>query len=161
MRLSPSSGPLIEMGDIAAINFKDTVEVGEQKEGGRVINRTRGEVKSEASVTLYLSGYEKLLTALIAIAPVRGAQSLISLVQFTVNIQFTPPSGNGIAGQALGAAASALGVGGGIVERRLKGCRIMGDSLDAKEGTDAQQVEVPLSVLEIARVISGKELVML
>jgi hypothetical protein len=159
VRVSPGAGPLIEIGDIAAIDYNASVEVGEQREGGRVVNRTRGSSKYEASMKLYASGYQKLLTGMIAAAPVRGSQSLLSLVVFTINIQFTPPTGGGLAGQAIGAAASALGVGG-IFETRLKGCRILGRNISAAEGNDAQQVEVPLSVIEIVDVINGREIVL-
>ncbi len=161
VRVSPGGGPLVEIGDIAKIDWKVDVEIGEQREGGRVINRTRGSVKYEASMTLYASGYQKLLTGLIAAAPIRGGQSLISLAVFGINVQYTPPTGAGLAGQAIGAIAGALGVGAGIFESRLKGCRILGRSISASEGNDAQQVEVTLSVIEIADMIGGKEVVML
>lgn len=152
-------GPLIELGDIAAIDYNGSVEVGEQREGGRVTNRTRGSSSYEASMTLYASGYQKLLAGLITAAPVRGSQSLLSLAVFTINIQFTPPTGGGVVGQALGAAAGALGVGG-IFETRLKGCRVLGRNVSAAEGNDAQKIEVPLSVIEIADVINGREVVL-
>jgi hypothetical protein len=159
VRISGGGGPLIELGDIAAIDYNATVEVGEQREGGRVVNRTRGSVSYEVSMTLYASGYQKLLTGLIAAAPLRGAQSLLSLAVFSINIQFTPPTGGGLAGQAIGAVAGALGVGG-IFETRLKGCRILGRSVSAAEGNDAQRVEVPLSVIEIVDIVGGKEVVL-
>ncbi len=159
VRISPGGGPLISLGDIAAVNWNSTVEIGEQREGGRVINRTRGSVSYEASLTLYASGYQKLLAGLVAAAPVRGAQSLLSLAVFSISIQFTPPTGGGVAGQAIGAVAGALGVGG-IFETRLKGCRVIGRNISAAEGNDAQQVEVPLSVIEIVDVINGKECVL-
>lgn len=159
VRISPGGGPLIELGDIAAIDYNGSVEVGEQREGGRVTNRTRGSSSYGASMTLYASGYQKLLAGLVAAAPLRGAQSLLSLAVFSINIQFTPPTGGGVAGQALGAVAGALGVGG-IFETRLKGCRVIGRNISAAEGNDAQQVEVPLSVLEIVDVIGGKEIVL-
>jgi hypothetical protein len=159
VRVSPGGGPLIEIGDIAAIDWNGTVEIGEQREGGRVVNRTRGSSSYEASMTLYASGWQKLLAGLVAAAPLRGSQSLLSLAVFSINIQFTPPTGGGVAGQAIGAVAGALGVGG-IFESRLKGCRIIGRNISAAEGNDAQQVEVPLSVLEIVDVIGGKEIVL-
>jgi hypothetical protein len=61
VRISPGGGPLIEIGDIAAIDYNGSVEIGEQREGGRVVNRTRGSSSYEASMTLYASGYQKLL----------------------------------------------------------------------------------------------------
>lgn len=159
VRISPGGGPLIEIGDIAAIDYNGSVEIGEQREGGRVVNRTRGSSSYEASMTLYASGYQKLLAGLVAAAPVRGSQSLLSLAVFSISIQFTPPTGGGLAGQAIGAVAGALGVGG-IFETRLKGCRIIGRNISAAEGNDAQQVEVPLSVIEIVDVVNGKEVVL-
>ena len=159
VRISPGGGPLIELGDIAAIDYNGSVEIGEQREGGRVTNRTRGSSSYEASMTLYASGYQKLLAGLVAAAPLRGKQSLLSLAVFSINIQFTPPTGGGVAGQAIGAVAGALGVGG-IFETRLKGCRVIGRNISAAEGNDAQQVEVPLSVIEIVDVIGGKEIVL-
>jgi len=112
-------------------------------------------------MSLYASGYQKLLAGLLAAAPVRGSQSLLSLAVFTINIQFSPPTGGGLAGQAIGAAANALGVGGGgIFETRLKGCRVIGRNISAAEGNDAQQVEVPLSVIEIVDIVGGKEVVL-
>lgn len=160
VRISPGSGPLIEIGDIAAIDYNGSVEIGEQREGGRVVNRTRGSSSFEASMTLYLSGYQKLLAGLVAAAPIRGSQSLLSLAVFSINIQYTPPTGGGVAGQAIGAVAGALGVGGGIFETRLKGCRVIGRNLSAAEGNDAQQIEVPLSVIEIVDIVAGKEVVL-
>lgn len=161
VRVSPGGGPLIEIGDIAEINYNASVELGEQREGGRVVNRTRGSVSYEAGMKLYASGYQKLLAGLTAAAPVRGSQSLLSLAVFTINIQFTPPTGGGLAGQAIGIAANALGVGGGIFETRLKGCRVIGRNVSAAEGNDAQQIEVPLSVIEIADVFNGREVVLI
>lgn len=160
VRVSPSGASLIEIGDIAAIDYNASLEIGEQREGGRVVNRTRGASSYEASMTLYASGWQKLLAALLAGMPVRGKQSVLSLAVFDVNIQFTPPVAGGLAGQAIGAAAGALGVGGGIFETRLKGCRIIGRNISAAEGVDAQQVEVPLSVIEIVDIIGGKEVVL-
>jgi hypothetical protein len=160
VRISPGGGPLIELGDIASIDYNASVELGEQREGGRVVNRTRGSVSYEASMTLYASGYQKLLAGLVAAAPLRGSQALLSLAVFSINIQFTPPTGGGVAGQAIGAVAGALGVGG-IFETRLKGCRVIGRNISAAEGNDAQQVEVPLSVIEIVDVIGGKEIVLI
>lgn len=159
VRISPGGGPLIELGDIASIDYNASVELGEQREGGRVVNRTRGSVTYEASMNLYASGYQKLLAGLVAAAPLRGTQSLLSLAVFSINIQFTPPTGGGLAGQAIGAVAGALGVGG-IFETRLKGCRVIGRNISAAEGNDAQQVEVPLSVIEIVDVVGGKEIVL-
>lgn len=145
VRATPAGAPLIEMKDIAAINTGTTVEVGEQRgaSGGRVIKRTTGSVSYEASLTLYRSGYQKLLRALAAIAPVRGNQKAVSFVQFQIQVQHTPPNSDE------------------IFEYRLKGCRMLGRSMNSAEGVDADQVEVTLSVLEIADMIDGAEVVAL
>lgn len=145
VRISPNGGQLVEMVDIAAINTSRAVEVGLQRgaSGGRVLNRTTGQGSQEASITLYQSGAKQLYRALMQLAPVRGNQRVISLVQFQIHQQWTP----------LGSAE--------IYERIIKGCRVIGDTLNAAEGTDAQQIEVPLSVLEIADIIDGQEVVLL
>ena len=141
--LSALGGKLLELGDIAAVNTGVTVELGEQREGGRVIKRTRGSVSYEASLTLYSEGYDKLIRGLLATAPSRGNQALISLVTFSVNVVWSPPGTTK------------------IFEKRLKGCRIIGDKEDSAEGTDAAQIEVALHQLEIVRVIDGREVAML
>jgi hypothetical protein len=143
VRITPNGGNLIEMGDIQSISSGSTVEVGEQREGGRLIKRTTGSVSHESSMTLYKSGWRKLLQGLAASAPSRGNQRRVSLVHFSLNIQWTPP------GSA------------DIFERRIKGCRILGNANDSSEGTDAALIEVPLSPLEIADVVDGVEYVLL
>lgn len=144
VRISGASVPLIEMGDIAAINFGWTVEEGEQREGGRVIKRTRGSLSNEASMTLYASGYQKLLRGLIAAAP-RNAkgQAQLSLAFFQIHRVWTPPGSDD------------------LLEDLAKGVRILGRTIDASEGNDAQQVEVPLSTIEIVDIIDGVEVIAL
>ena len=145
VRATPEGGALLDVKDIAAINTSCTVEVGEQRgaSGGRVIRRTTGSVSYEASMTLYRSGYQKLLRNLMAAAEasnlVRGNQRTIALVHFTVEIQHTPI--NDVE----------------IYSRIVKGCRLLGDSFSDAEGTDAEQVEVTLNPIEIVNVIDGKE----
>jgi hypothetical protein len=43
---------------------------------------------------------------------------------------------------------------------KLKGCRLLGRTFNATEGSDAQQIEVPLSVIEIVDVVDGRDVVM-
>lgn len=146
IKASPlADGSLIDIKDIQAINTGTTVEFGEQRgaSGGRVIKRTTGQVSQEASMTLYRSGYQKLLRALKSLAPKRGNQRAISLVHFNIQVQHTPPGDTE------------------IYEYRVKGCRIAGRNLNGAEGTDADLVEVPLNPIEIADVIDGEEVVML
>ena len=142
---SPIGGSLLDIKDIQAINTGSTVEFGEQRgaSGGRVMKRTTGSVSYEASMTLYRSGYQKLLRALKDLAAQRGNQRSVSLVHFNVQVIHTPP--NDVE----------------IYEYRIKGCRIAGRNLNGAEGTDADLVEVALNPIEIADVIDGEEVVML
>jgi hypothetical protein len=140
LTISGSNVSLVQVGDIAAVSFGYTVEVGEQREGGRVIKRTRGSVSYEGSITFYASGWQKVLRALVEAAP-RNAkgQAQLSLVHFNVHRIWAPPGSTD------------------LLEDKAKGCRILGRTIDASEGDDAQQVEVPLSVLELVDVIDGIE----
>jgi hypothetical protein len=142
--LSGSGLVLLDMRDIAAINTGRTVEVGEQRApSGQVIKTTSGSLSSEASWTLYRSGFQKMLRTLGAAAPVRGNQRLVSLVHFNIQIMHTPPGDVE------------------IYERRIKGCRYLTDGLNGAEGTDADKVEISLHTKQIADVIEGVEYVML
>ena len=147
IRITPAGAPLIDMKDIAAINTGAAVEVGEQRAGGRVMRTTTGSVSYEGSLTLYRTGLVALQRGLVIAAKaagfVRGDQVLISLVNFGIQIQHTPPGSVE------------------IYEQRLKGCRYLGRTLNSAEGTDAEQAEVPLHVKEIVDVIDGEEVVAL
>lgn len=144
VKMMGSNITLLDMRDIAAINSSRTLEVGEQRSpSGLVIKFTTGAASHEASWTLYRSGFQKMLRRLLAAAPRRGNQALISLVHFDIEIQHTPPGDTE------------------IYMRRLKGLRVGGDTLNGAEGTDADKVEVPLKVKQIADVIDGVEVVLL
>ncbi len=140
---------LLETKDVAAVNTSRSVEVGEKRgaSGGRVMSRTTGASSQEASFTLYYDGYLRMLETLMAQAIarnfVRGNEVLISLVHFDFQMLHTPPGSTR------------------IFDRRVKGARVIGDSLNPAEGTEATKVEVPLSVIKIADMINGKELVLL
>jgi hypothetical protein len=138
-------GDLLDMVDIKDINWSSTVEVGEQRgaSGGRVMARTVGAASQEASMTLYRSGYRKLLKGLMSVAPERGNQKLVSLVGFDIMIQHSP----------LGETE--------IYQTKIKGCRLLEASNDNSEGTDADTVEVKLSPLEIVQLIDGSEVTMI
>lgn len=141
VRISPNGGNLIEMGDISQINSGWTVEVGEQREGGRVIKRTRGSVSYEAGMTLYASGYQKLLRGLRDAAPTNAkGQRLLALAHFLIHVVWTPPGSTD------------------LLEYKIKGCRVLGRTIDSSEGNDAQQIEVPLSTIEVVDVIDGEEI---
>jgi len=145
VRVSPAGAPLIEMADIKSINTGTSVEVGEQRgaSGGRVLKRTTGAAKYEASMTLYYAGFVKLLRGLKDLAPVRGNQRAISLVHFGAQIQHTPPGSVE------------------IFDMRIKGCRFLGRALNPAEGVDAQTVDVALNPLEIADMVDGVECILL
>lgn len=144
-KMIPNGGTLIAMKDIQAINTNTTVEVGEQRgaSGGRVMRRTTGAKTDEASMTVYATGYQTMVRNLMQAAPVRGNQRLISLVHSLLVVQHTPPGSDE------------------IFEYRLKGLRVLGRTKNSTEGTDAETVEVALSVAEIVDIIDGVEVVML
>ncbi len=145
VRCSPVGAPLIEMKDIKAINTSRDVELGEQRAGGRVKKRTSGSGKADASMTLYKEGHQKLERALANVpgCPVRGNEYLIRFVHFGIQIQYTPPGSTE------------------IYEKRLKGVCVIGDSENGAEGTDANTVEVKLSVVTNCNVVDGKEIVLI
>jgi hypothetical protein len=138
-------GALLDMQDIAGINWSRTVEVGELRgaSGGRVMARTSGSMSCEATITLYRSGYRRLLKALKEVAPERGNQKLVSLVGFDIMIQHSPQ------GEVE------------IYQTKIKGCRLLGNSSDNAEGTDADKVEVTLNPLEIVEIIDGEEIALI
>ncbi len=140
-----SGGDALETADIAGVNYSSSVEVGEMRgaSGGRVMARTVGDVSYEASITLYKSGWRKLQKALVAQAPTRGNQKLISLAPFDVLIQHTPQGESE------------------IYVTKIKGCRVLGSSSDNAEGTDADKVEVTLSPIEIVQIIDGAEVALI
>jgi hypothetical protein len=145
--ITPYDGVVLDDADIAAISHSGTVEVGVQKSGNRTRARTEGEASYEASITFYRSGLKKLRDALVAVAPeyaVRGNQIRISMITFDVDIHHSPP------GQAP------------IQHTRIKGSRMIGYTDDMAEGPDADQVEIPLHVVEVATVLDdGREVVLL
>lgn len=142
-------GILFSVKDVAAINTGRSVEVGEKRglSGGRVMSRTTGASSAEASITFYLDGFdnfeENLMNAAISKGLVRGNEVLISLVHFDFLMQWSVP----------GSAK--------IFKRRVLGARTIGDSINPAEGVDAQQVEVPLSVIKVADVKNGRDIVLL
>jgi hypothetical protein len=144
--ITPYDGALLDECDVSAIAHSGTVEVGEQMSGGRVKARTSGSVKYEASITLYRSGLQKLVKALVAAAPEyakSGNRVRISLVGFDIDVHHSPPGATEIA------------------HTRIKGCRLLGYSDDMSEGNDADQVELTLNPIENVNMIDGQEVVLL
>jgi hypothetical protein len=146
---NPGGSSLIKIEDISAIDSGTTVEVGLVKgaSGGRVRRRTTGEKSDEFSWTLYRVGLRNLKRELMKVAIerglTRGNQVIVGLVHFDIQVQHTPPGSDD------------------IFEYRVKGARITGNQFKHAEGVDADQVEVPMSVIEIVEVIDGKEIVLL
>lgn len=143
VKAATAGGPLLDIKDIQAISTGTSVEVGEQRAGGRVRKRTTGDVSNEASMTLYREGWQKLLRGLKDQAPLRGNTRLVGLVHFGLQVIHTPPGSVE------------------IYEVRIKGCRLMGRNLNGSEGTDADLVEVALNPIEIVDVIDGEEVAIL
>lgn len=131
--LNVSGGPSISLVDLEGIKWADKVEVGEQRgvSGGRVMGTTAGQLSTEASMTISKRGHKTLLdglaTAARAAGLVRGDQVLISGVRFSILIQHTP----------LGSDE--------VFSARLVGCRLLGRSVDAKQGNAADMVEITLN----------------
>lgn len=140
--LAPIGGDLLETADISAISHSTTVEIGEKRgaSGGRPMAFTRGSVSYEASMTLYRAGYQRFLSSLASLATERGNQRPISTVSFNVLIQYTPQGSDD------------------IYQTELRGCRVIGTSADATEGTDPSAVELTLAVLEIVEHVDGVEI---
>lgn len=143
--ITPTDAPILDITEISALSWSRTVEIGERRgaSGGRVTARTTGSASFEASMTLYKSGHRKLLKALIAKAPLRGNQRKISLVTFDILVQHTPPEESE------------------IYTTKIKGCRLLGDSEDMGEGTDAQQLEITLNPIEVVNIINNEEILLL
>jgi hypothetical protein len=143
-RAQSSDLPLIEMKDIKSIGMVRTVEEGVQRAtGGRVMRRTAGQPSYEYTWTMYRSAHLQLITALAPLAPLRGNVRRVSLVFFDVQVQHTPPGSVE------------------VFERRAKGIRILGDTMNMAEGTEADVVDVPCSVIEIVDVVNGEEIALL
>jgi hypothetical protein len=123
------SGPTVQTDDVAGFKFSDKVTVGFKKgtSGGRIMARTVGDLESDASIVFYLGGWRKLVRILAPLAP----QKRISLVGFDVLTKFSPP------GEI------------DIFKFKIIGARVIGRSFDLAEGSDAQKVEIPVSVMRI------------
>jgi hypothetical protein len=138
--------PLISMKDIKSINTGTTLEVGEQRgaSGGRVMKRSTGSGKHEASAELYYDGYIDFIRKLKGLAPLRGGkQRVIGLVHFGFVMQFTPPGSEE------------------IFETRIKGCRFLGRDINPAEGNDVITVPIKLNPLEIVDMVDGEEVVII
>jgi hypothetical protein len=148
LKIQPIGVALVTARDVKSLNSGATVEVGTQMAGGRPRQSTVGSISFEASMTLYLSGavqFERALKeAALASGYVRdGGVAQLSLVQFQIDYLFTPP-----------AAVS-------IIERRLKGVRLLSEIEAPAEGTDATTVDYKLYVTERVKLVDGVQCALL
>lgn len=143
--ITPEGGSLIDTFDYASLSFGSTLEVGVQKgaSGGRVMKSTTGDLSHEGTIAYYRSGLRKLLKGLMPLAPQRGNQRLVSLVHQTILVQHSVPGDPE------------------IYEVKLKGVRLTGFQFSMTEGNEADRVEVPVFVTEIALLIDGEEVVLI
>lgn len=141
---SIADGALVDVADIKAISTGRTLEVGTQMRAGKVHKRTRGSVTTEASITFYRDGFQRFVKKLKEVAPREGSRVLIGLVEFDVLVQHTVPGDDT------------------VYMRKIIGARVGGDTMNGAEGTDAQEVEVPLHTKDIVDIDEdGDELALL
>lgn len=145
LTITPTGATALETIDFAAVKWSRKVDVGERKgaSGGRVMARTRGTVTYEASATFYRGGYIRLLQALMENAPTRGNQLLVGLVAFEFLIQHTPIGSDD------------------IFTTKIKGCRLLGDADDNKEGNESDKIELTLNPIEIVNIVDGFEIALI
>ena len=148
VRLTPEGLSVVEIKDIAAINLNTSVEVGVQRSvGGRIARRTLGQDTYEGTITFYRSGLQNFIRVLkdaaLSLGHVRGPQAKIRLVHFDVDVQHTPPNDDE------------------IYQRIARGCFLTGAAINAAEGTDAEQVEVPINPAQIVDVVDGTEVALI
>lgn len=149
LKANVPGGAQQRIAECEGIKWSGKVEVGESSgtSGGRVMKTTAGSEKSEASATFTFAGLkqlrEMLEVAAVAMGAVRGNDVILSAVRFDILIQYSP-----------------LGVDD-IYETKLTSCRYLGDSDDAKQGSEASMVEVTLNPIRITRKSStGRDLVL-
>lgn len=135
----PDGAQLTDL-DISAYKWSRTVNQGVRKQGGVVTNVTVGDLDQDASITLSRESNDRLIRELAKVAPVQGGTKRLSLVRFSLLVQYTP----------VGSTA--------IFEYKLVGCRYLGDSDDAAEGSDPDEIEVPLGPTRIFNIIDGEEI---
>lgn len=142
-KIAKNGARLFEAKDIAAINTGTQVTIGKQRGVGSIIRkRTTGSVAHTASIDFYRDGYDAAMRILAGFAPRRGLQAKVSLVVFDITYQWTPEADFR------------------IYETRLKGVRLLGRDLNSTEGDDADQVSVPIDVMQIVDVdpLTGTEI---
>lgn len=139
--ITPLDQSVVDVTEISAIKWGRKRTIGKRKgvSGGRVTARTRGESEFSGSITLYRSGWRKLIRALMENAPTRGEQRIIGEVPFDILIHHSPPGDDE------------------IYSVKMKGCLFLEDSSDMAEGPDPDKIEVVLDVIEVVNIIDGVE----
>jgi len=108
--------------------------------GGREMKRSTGIEKCEGSAEYYKSGLVALVSALADVAPMRGNQARVSLVEFNIIIFHTPPWSDV------------------IIHEEMRRCRLLGFESSMAEGPDLEVVPVKLNPIECVWVLpNGKE----
>ena len=145
MTIKGASTPILKTEDFKAMSTGTTIEIGKLRgaSGGRVRRRTTGSVDYDGSITLYRQGWQALLANLGPAMLTRGNQRVYGIIHFSVQFLWTPPGSVE------------------IFETRVKGARMLGRTLATAEGTDPDELEVPISPGEIVDVIDGIEYVAL
>jgi hypothetical protein len=125
-------GPTVKTQDIAALKWSVARERGEVRgtSGGRVRKRTRGQTSYEGTITFYKQGFRTMLQGLQERADALGLSILD--IPFDVLAKHTTPELTGDVD---------------IHEALMQGCLLDGVSSDMAEGVDADQIEVPLSIM--------------
>jgi hypothetical protein len=108
-----------------AVSYKNTMEPGEVRGTGvQVLGRTRGDLKSEGSLELFLAEYQELIDELSA----DGTGFLEK--SFDITVSYSEASSP-------------------IITDKLIGCRLKGGDKGFSQGTDALSVKCDLSIMYI------------
>ena len=139
-----SGGATLKDIDYSGFKANSTLELGEQRgaSGGRVMKRTSGSLKDEASATYYKSGFRTLVTALMVNAPTRGNQRLVGQVEFNISVKHSVPGDDS------------------IYELVIVGARLTKWDATMAEGNEADKLEIDLNPLRVFWKINGLEVVL-
>ena len=147
-RITPNGAAVLTSRGIKSISSGADLEIGVEMHAGRVYGTTVGQAKANGSMTLYLSAAQDFIKALKDAALTAGYTRDGGIVQaglvfFQLDYAFTPPGTDT------------------IWERRLKGCRLIGNTEAPAEGTDATTVDYTLHVTERVEVVDGVEVALI
>jgi hypothetical protein len=127
------------------LDYEDKIDRAIQRgPGGRPKSKTTGQSTSTGSGTLYRSGYDALIAALIAVAPVDSANRVqLSKARFDLVVTHSYEA-----------------------DAKIYTVKLLGCSLDKRgakhgEGIEADTIDVDLSPMKIVEMINGREVVLL